>query len=318
MISNPQFEIANFREAMARAGIVMDGEIIPDGKLHRAHADGDGAESKNAWYVLHLDGRPVGRFGSWRLGISSGWAAEGEGRLTGEEREALDRQIAAAQQGREAERIGLEAQARRRARYIWERSGPASQGHLYLTVKRVGAHGLREYKGSLVVPLYDALGVLHSLQFIAGDGRKRFLFHGRVEGCFCGLGQVAVDGRRQTVDGEVPVFRIWIAEGFATAATVRELTAEPVAVAFNAGNLGAVARAIRGRLPAAVIVLAADDDQWTPGNPGLMKALEAAQAVQGLVAVPYFADLSTKPTDWNDLYRLVGAAETTVRLLRAV
>ena len=112
----------------------------------------------------------------------------------------------------EAERIGLEAQARRRARYIWERSGPASKGHLYLTVKRVGAHGLREYKGSLVVPLYDALGVLHSLQFIAGDGRKRFLFHGRVEGCFCGLGQVAVDGRRQTVDSRPvlfsPVYRL--------------------------------------------------------------------------------------------------------------
>lgn len=313
MISNPQFEIANFREAMAREGIVMDGEIIPDGKLHRAHADGDGAESKNAWYVLHLDGRPVGRFGSWRLGISSGWAAEGEGRLTGEEREALDRQIAAAQQGREAERIGLEAQARRRARYIWERSGPASQGHLYLTVKRVGAHGLREYKGSLVVPLYDALGVLHSLQFIAPDGRKRFLAHGRVEGCFCGLGTVSLCPNPQTRSP-----RLWIAEGFATAATVRELTAEPVAVAFNAGNLGAVARAIRGRLPAVVIVLAADDDRWTWGNPGLTKAMEAAMTVQGLVAVPHFADLSAKPTDWNDLYRLVGAGETKARLMRAV
>jgi hypothetical protein len=42
----------------------------------------------------------------------------------------------------------------------------------------------RTYRGALVLPLRDADGNLHSLQFIGADGSKRFLSGGRVTGCF--------------------------------------------------------------------------------------------------------------------------------------
>lgn len=61
-----------------------------------------------------------------------------------------------------------------------------------------------------------------------------------------------------------------------------------VAVAFNCGNLLAVARALRAKFPAVRLVLCADDDIRTPGNPGLTRAREAARAVGGFVAVPRF------------------------------
>ena len=299
-----------FRAAMAGGGIVIDAEIIPDGRLHRVHAEGDGPRSKNAWYVLHADLTPCGRFGSWRLGISQGWVSARAVSLTDEQRADEARRLAALRVGREAQRSHLEREAGRRARYIWERSRLAPGDHPYLLRKGVDAHGLRIHGQALTVPLYDALGTLHSLQFITPGGEKRFLTHGRVRGCFCGLGLVG--------NSEAGIrTRLWIAEGYATGATVRELTGEPVAVAFNAGNLEAVALAIRGRLPDAQIVMAADNDRWTPGNPGLTKAVDAARAVGGQVSVPYFADIGGRPTDWNDLYRLRGAGEARSRLLRA-
>ena len=65
-----------------------------------------------------------------------------------------------------------------------------------------------------------------------------------------------------------------------------------------------------------MLVLCADDDCCTAGNPGLTKATEAARAVGGFVAVPDFgADRPARCTDFNDLNRLCGA-EPVERAIR--
>lgn len=79
---------------------------------------------------------------------------------------------------------------------------------------------------------------------------------------------------------------VCIAEGVATAFTIHEETGFRVYIAFTANNLLAVAQTIRKRLPESRIVLIADNDRKTKGNPGLTKATEAATVVDGLVAVP--------------------------------
>ena len=148
--------------------------------------------------------------------------------------------------------------------------------------------------GRLLVPVRDRAGEWLSLQRISADGEKRFLPGGRVSGGYYAIGKA-----RGTV---------CIAEGFATAATIHEATGHPVAVAFNCGNLEAVARALREKLPKARLILCADDDARTDGNPGLTKATEAARAVGGLLAVPDFgADRPEKATDFNDLAQHRGA-----------
>jgi putative DNA primase/helicase len=95
---------------------------------------------------------------------------------------------------------------------------------------------------------------------------------------------------------------ICIAEGFATGATIYEAIGCPVAVAFNAGNLGPVARVLREEYPDLTLIVCADDDYRTEGNPGLTKAKEAAAAVGGRLAIPDFGD--PRPdgaTDFNDM-----------------
>jgi phage/plasmid primase-like uncharacterized protein len=54
-------------------------------------------------------------------------------------------------------------------------------------------------------------------------------------------------------------------------ANYKKATRLPVVVAFNAGNLLPVARALRERVPETRIVVLADDDHGTEGHPGEAK-----------------------------------------------
>jgi uncharacterized protein (DUF927 family) len=194
---------------------------------------------------------------------------------------------------RKAEDAKRKAEAREKAGLIWAEAVPCTE-HPYLTRKHIGANGARLYKGMLVIPM-RAGNVIHSLQFIGADGEKRFLTGGRVSGCYCSIGSLK------------DAVALCIAEGFATGATIHEATGYPVAVAFNAGNLGAVAKGMRDKFPGLTLIVCADDDCRTDGNPGLTKATEAARAVGGLLAVPDFGpDRPEGATDFNDLHQAQG------------
>src|SRR5262249_55221453 len=146
----------------------------------------------------------------------------------------------------------------------------------------------------------------HSLQFITDTGEKRFLTGGRKTGCYHVIGDIVGDG--------VAI----LAEGYATAATIHEVTGHTAIVAFDSGNLQSVAEALRAKQPNVRIVIAADNDQWTAGNPGVAKATEAARTVGGEFVVPQFADTATKPTDSNDLGVLASVEEVRAQLAAVV
>ena len=56
--------------------------------------------------------------------------------------------------------------------------------------------------------------------------------------------------------------------------------------------LKSVARALRGKFPELRLVICADDDRETPGNPGVTHAKAAARAVGGFLAVPKFPEVA--------------------------
>ncbi len=190
------------------------------------------------------------------------------------------------------EQVKIHAEAREEANRIWNES-KAVQGHEYLRNKGVKPFGVRDHNGTLIVPLKDAQDTLNSLQSISPNGTKRFLPGGKIKGCYHLIG--------------TPDEILYITEGYSTGATVHDATGEAVVVAFNAGNLQNVAEILRRKYGDISIVIAADNDAFTDGNPGLTKAKEAATAVGGKIAVPVFNDVSSKPTDFNDLCQLEGA-----------
>ncbi len=182
----------------------------------------------------------------------------------------------------------------------------------YLVRKGVQPHGVRFADGGvLLVPLRDGAGKLWNVQRIAptktesGAPEKLFLKGGRKSGLWHLVGELA-----SGADATGPAVLL-IAEGYATAATLHEATGYPVAVAFDAGNLQHVARALRKLHPAALLVLCGDDDQATEAqtgtNPGRVKAAAAAQAVRGLSVFP--DGLPDGGSDFNDLAVHLGGAE---------
>jgi putative DNA primase/helicase len=285
--------IEQFRDAIRAAGLNPPDAIHADGKIRRFATNGKPKDDAG-WYVYHGDGIPAGSFGDWRTGISESWRADVGRALIPAEEAARRAKVEAMRREREAEETRRHTEAMNKAAAIWKTAQPAAENHPYLTRKNIKAHGARLHNGTLVIPVREG-SELNSLQFIDGDGQKRFLTGGRVGGCYFSIGHPK---------GAAP---LCIAEGYATGATIHEATGYPVAVAFNAGNLEAVARALREKFPDSELIVCADDDAGTAGNPGLSKAKAAARAVGGKLAIPDFgANRPAGITDFNDLAALRG------------
>lgn len=278
---------------MRNSGLEYIGPINPDGKLHRIRVTGD--KERNSWYVLHPGPPAAGAYGCWKRGLSETWCERQPREMSETQWAAVRKQWQAA----DAERKRCEKERRDKARTIaarlYERAQAADASNLYLAVKGVRTFGgVRQMRdGRLLLPLRDADGQIHSLQFIDANGTKRFLAGGRIAGCHFVL--------EDQPDGPLVV-----CEGYATGASVCEATGLATVAALNCGNLLAVSKALRTKYPQREIIIAADNDVWTKSNPGMVMATEAAKTVRARLAVPEFTDTKTKPTDFNDLHQLEG------------
>ena len=244
--------INGFRDAMRAAGETPPDVIEADGQLHRFHQEGDKAGSRNGYYVLYLDGRPAGMFGNWKTG-----------RRARHEAGAIE------------------------ARREWGASVPADIAHPYLRAKYVKPYGLRQTGSALLVPLFDAFGLLWNLQCIQAQGNKRFR-PGRAGGLFSPIGDFTRPAN------------ILICEGWATGATLHEESRLPVLCAMNAGNLLPVASSARTAWPGVDLVICADNDRYTEGNPGVTYATAAAKATGAKLIIPEFSE-GVSGSDFNDV-----------------
>lgn len=264
-------------EAMEAAGLSPPPEIVP-GKFYRFPGVNKNNGNTAGWCRL-FDNGEGGAFGDWSTGFSDCWFPDRD--ITPAELESLKAKAAEARAEADAQRKASQEEAATAAAKIWKSAKPATD-HPYLERKQVEPHGLRiNGDGRLMVPVQNAAGAIRSLQFIDDDGNKRFFPGGEIVGNYHAIGKLAE--------------RFYVAEGYATAATVHVATGQPVAVAFNCGNLQPVAVAIRKKYPQTPIIVCADNDEKTDGNPGVSKAREAASAVSGDMVAP------TVCGDFNDV-----------------
>lgn len=283
------------RHCEAQGLVIRD--LIPDGEIHRVPHISSKKGAVDGWYILHIDGKiPVGVCGCWKEPtFESKWVADTGRAMNFSERLEHDKLIAEIRAKREAERLATQAEAATQAEDEVSTYADASADHPYLVRKRIEPHGIKiDRAGRLVVPVINQEGEILSYQTIDADGNKRFLKGGKIEGGFYEL-----RGNRKV---------IFIGEGFATCASIHQATGFTTLVAFDCGNLAKVAKSAKEMFLGSRIVICADNDQFTEGNPGLTKARAAAQLVFGEVVYPTFSesDLQTKPTDFNDLHTLQG------------
>lgn len=202
---------------------------------------------------------------------------------------------------RERERKAKNLRQRRtmhKAEWMLEQSKPANPDHPYLRKKQLAPHELRQFQESLLVPLYDVYDdKLWNVERIYHDGSKFVLRNGRVNGLGFVVGAIGS--------------RVYLAEGWATCATIHAVTGTAVVGARNSGNLAHVGRALRDRFPDLEIIIASDNDYGVRGNPGLNAALNLGFELKLPVRqCPQLEGVS----DFNDLFIKKGAAVVAAHL----
>ena len=321
---------------LTAAGLLVTSLDI--GKLRRCKVEGE--SEKRGWYHLHEmrlangDELIVGSYGVWRGAVNNATKVEiTKNELSAEQRDSLRKRLAEDKRQSDAARKADAERAALAASAAWKKCTEDGDCE-YLHRKGVSGHGVRySPSGAMVIPMLDVAGKVHGLQIIrgraprkvagseqaAGQGAPRKL----LEKEFWPKGLIK-KGHFHLLGMAAGAAVILVAEGYATAASLFESTGLPVAVAFDAGNLAPVAAALHARYKSARLLICADDDMFSEGNPGVTCASAAAMEVGGAFVVPTFADQparqaafdtkGTKLTDFNDLHALEGLHVVRVQL----
>lgn len=268
-------------DAMHESDMMPPSDIIMDGKIHRF------GKKKSCWYVFYEGGVTVaGKFGDWKQGQEVSFRADIGRPLTSVENFTAAKMIQDAKKKAEEERQVKRDFAATAVQDIWNSCQYASDDHPYLVAKGVKAHGIKVTNdGRLVIPVKNHNGIL-SLQYIDAQGGKLFHSGGSTEG---GFFQLDPDCSTQT---------LYVAEGYATAATIYEATGQSCLVAFNASNIPRVCEVFQGN--GGVIV--ADNDEHQVGE---KYAKKAAKYGFSMVLPPLGMDANDYVKSGGDLMSLL-------------
>lgn len=259
------------RDEMIAHGLIPPDQIVMDGQIHRFNSGtkGKGGHGdKTGWYVMYSGQVPAGVFGDWRSSIEVNFRADIGRQLSAAEEMAHARRISEAKMLRDAELAKSRDRAASTVQQIWEDGTHASSEHGYLQRKKIKPHGARVTgDGRLMVPLFDDQGNISSLQYIGVDGDKKYHPGGATGGMYWSLGD--------------DISTIYIAEGFATAATIYETTNKKTIIAYSASNLVPVTKTIKEQYPHSDICIVADNDASGVG----IKYADQASAKYGVRVV---------------------------------
>jgi len=247
-----------------------------------------GSKGKPRWYYFRIyrtqDNQEIGfgTYGDWSDGSVVHFSSRDISTLTPVDRTAMDRarteQAEAAKQAKKQQHIEKAEVAQKDV----EGLDLAPTDHPYLVKKGVQAHGIRERNGELIIPMHDSAGTIKSYQRIQADGSKFYMKGGQIKGVYYLIGTIEK--------------LVYIVEGFATGATVHELTGEAVLVAFSTSGLKPALIELR-KVYNGRVMFAADNDQAGTGE---KKAREAASSDSSCsVIIPRFDTGSG--SDFNDL-----------------
>ncbi|MGE4445597.1 MAG: AAA family ATPase [Synergistaceae bacterium] len=161
----------------------------------------------------------------------------------------------------------------------WKKAQQAEDSFPYLLRKGVPSHGLRTDIDNtmgrvLLVPALDASGQIVGLERISAEGQKQHL--GDKKNTFFLIGEPR--------PGEV----VYVAEGYATGASLHQITGSPVAISFSAFNLGNVGHILEEKGFNPIIC--------TDSGASLVPGFRNIQTPDG----------TPDKQDWNDLHQKYG------------
>lgn len=279
-----------------------------DGSHERFALENDRQSKKSGWLVGSVINDVVtATYGNWKTQEQHYFCSKQRSELSDSQWQEIEQRRKDQATLIEAEKEEKAAAARVEATE-WLKAGNEATGHAYLLKKGIQALGGVVKNGSWLDAPVFVDGKLSTLQRINEDGQKRFLAGGKKRGGYLLLGT-----QSNATLSEVEAQELLICEGYATGCSIYEALGKPTAVAFDAGNLQAVAEHFRLLFPNLKMVFCADNDHETElstgKNPGLDAAQKAAENVGGFVFCPDFSKTQNQGaglSDFNDLHKLCG------------
>lgn len=175
------------------------------------------------------------------------------------------------------------------AQRLLENSSPASGDHEYLKRKGFLPEGLKQSAGFLLIPARNLEGEVVGVERIPPQEGGNKLHLGTKSGAFAFVGEPK--------NGE----QIFLAEGYATASSIFNITGKPSAAVFGAENLESATRLIMERYKQSEVVACPDADESGRINGEKCKRL-------GALVIEHSEGVEPK-TDWNDILKSCGIAE---------
>lgn len=236
--------------------------------------------------------------------------ASNDNRMTAEQLEERQRVRDEARRQSIADQKQREYDAAMLAAELWDAASECTD-HPYLERKGVKAHGLRvgrwplrnrhgeiyaHAENALLIPLRNSGAKLTTLQAVFSqlppgyETDKAFLRDGVKSASWHTIGDFSA------------ATTVALCEGYATGATIHELTGWCVLVCFDRTNLLTVGKKIKPHADGKVLIVCADNDRHTHGNPGITAAKATGAEIGARVLVPEFAE-DDDGTDFNDLPR---------------
>lgn len=309
-----------------------------DGKMHRFSRDGE----LSGWFVGYEMIAPSGRkmcvakMGDWKAGVRHDFEEQDDNQTPLTTAELAEFKLEKKKREKEfqAEQLKVQEQTATLAQALFAKMHePHPETLEYIARKKLASlFGARsfttdEYAAEMktltglspeipsgytnvFIPARDVDGKIWTLQRVQPNGAKGFLPGGKVQGVFHLIGDFKPEGE------------VYLAEGFATAASLFQATGTCSVCTFHASNLLEVAKALRSRYPKLKLMMACDDDIFTvlkdgrKYNTGREKGEKAAAEMGARAYFPKFKSLDGKPTDWNDLHTREGLEEVRAQLLR--
>lgn len=303
--------IQDLVSTMNKMGYYPGNDFVPDGEPYRFDRHG---KKKSGWVVAYQNhtrkGDPyiVAKFGDWATQEEEVYKTAVT--FSKEDKKLIDIDIKKAQEKITVARQLAKEETAKSAEEIWANASENPKSE-YLTRKKInGLYGAKTSIGSqgreIYVPMRDAENKIWGIQRILPDGTKLFMEGQRKESTFHVI---------PFSESLAEVDTIYIAEGFATAATIYEAIQKPVVVSFDSGNLFSVAKALKEKFKDKAIIICGDDDRFTTKpdgtlyNAGRESAEKAAKEVLGKAVFPKFKTDNGKLTDFNDLFLSEGIDE---------
>ena len=340
---------SKFKDALNVAGLEIDTPIM-DGILRRVRVEGDKGAQKSGAYVGYIDGIPAGFIQNFKTGFIGNWKYDklditpySDDLIYSKNTQNLSKDNTFFIQRQLQREMELENEYKKTAKILYDEFLTAKFAvldHAYFVKKRVYKnYGLKQDSfGNLLMPLFDINEKFWSLQRIFPNGNKMIgallsnkqkqnsekLLAKKRGNFFVLSDDIDIYDKnlvKLNIEGLLKYNKVYLCEGFATAASVCEACKMPVIVGLDVGNLEFVVQDFSEKFCNMHIIIAADNDAKKEKERGFNIGKEKAMQIKNnfknvSVCIPNFNDteISSGYSDFNDLYNSRGIDEVKCQL----